>query len=74
MTTVELGDEGKKNWWKNEALVVTVGAWNDDEVTQQPHSRTHSFSLLAINCHSIVENASYVYSKPISAKQVYTDV
>lgn len=50
-----------------------VGDWNDDEVTQEPHSRTCGFSLLAINCQSTGENCK-LYSKPIRAKHVYGGV
>lgn len=50
-----------------------VGDWNDDKVTQEPHSGIHGFSLLAINCQSTGENCK-LYSKPIRAKCVYGDV
>lgn len=50
-----------------------VGEWNDDEVTQGPHSRPWGFSLLAINCQSTGENCK-LYSKPIRAKPVHDGV
>lgn len=46
-----------------------VGDWNDDEVTQEPHSRTCGFSLLAISCQGTEEKCK-LYSKPIRVCRV----
>lgn len=66
MTVGEFGNEKIGSG----GVTVATGYWNDDEVTQEPHSRIYGFSLLAINSQSTRENWK-LCSQPIRAKCVY---
>lgn len=71
MTVVELGDEkiGGGGRGGGGDCCHCVRDWNDDEVTQEPLSRTCGFSLLVINCQSTGGNCK-PYSKPMRANIV----